>query len=246
MMFSALGINTDAYNMNNPNWEKDIMDLLIAHSLEQGMNNFYPDRTIKREEACQLVYNAFVQELIRFPDVVHIADTDGTGVYMIGDSITFLSQNYIKDAMPNITINARSGIWFSRHTNEYGASGTERIAEMGDQSILVFALGSNGGVSNDDIDKLFAALEGKNVKIILMTIYYSAGWASVQMDNSNAIVKATAEQYDNVTYLDWYTTAAAHPGYVYNTRSDHVHPTNPDGMRAFAETVKSAINVLEG
>lgn len=242
MLFCALGFDADTYGMNDPDWEDGVTDLLRAYGLSRGMDDFYPDQPILREEVCQLVYNAFSQEPTFPANVSYAADTDGSGVYMIGDSITYLSQDIIKEVLPNITINARSGIWFSRHNSQFGASGTERIAAMGNQSILVFALGSNGGVSGDDIDALFAALEGRDVKIILMTIYYSAGWASTQMDHSNAAVKAAAEHYDNVTCLDWYAAAAAHPEYVYNTSSDHVHLTNPDGMRAFAEVVKEAIN----
>ena len=171
-------------------------------------------------------------------------NSDGSDVYMIGDSITWLSQSKIKEVLPNITINAQSSIYFSH--NETGLiSGVDRVAEMGDQSILVFALGSNGGINylyNDDTDKLFTALSGKEVKIILMTIYYSGGIASDQVSQSNNVVKQLADQYDNVSYMDWNAVASSSSDYIYNQSDDHVHPTNPVGMEKFAETVKNAIN----
>ncbi len=169
------------------------------------------------------------------------ANSTGDDVYMIGDSITYLSQDKIKELLPNITINAQSGIWFSE-SQEGLVSGVDRVSEMGNQSILVFALGSNGGINEDDINKLFDAVKGKDIKIILMTIYYSGGTSSDQMNNANIVVKNVANQYDNVTYIDWYAVASANPGLVYNQEDDHVHPVDPNGTTKFAETVKSAID----
>ena len=84
-------------------------------------------------------------------------NSDGSDVYMIGDSDTVLSESYIKEELPNITINAQSSIWFAE--NQPGlVSGVDRIKEMGNQNILVFALGSNGGITNDDINKLLDAI----------------------------------------------------------------------------------------
>ena len=62
MLFRALKF--DMTGIGGSGWEQRVMDLLRTYSLDQGMNNFYPEKTIKREEACQLVYNALVQKLI--------------------------------------------------------------------------------------------------------------------------------------------------------------------------------------
>ena len=122
----------------------------------------------------------------------HSGNSDGSDVYMIGDSITFLSQSKIKEKLPNITINAQSSIYFSH--NEPGlVSGVDRIKEMGDQKILVFALGTNGGINmsghTDDTEKLLAAVEGKDIKIIVMTLFYSDNSAE-QMRISNENITA--------------------------------------------------------
>ena len=118
-------------------------------------------------------------------------NSDGSDVYMIGDSDTVLSESYIKKELPNITINAQS---------EPGlVSGVDRIKDMGDQKILVFALGSNGGVTNEDINKLLDATKGKDLKIILTTIYYANGFATQQMNSTNEVVKRAAEEYDNLS-----------------------------------------------
>ena len=137
-------------------------------------------------------------------------NSDGSDVYMIGDSDTVLSESYIKEELPNITINAQSSIWFAESQPGL-VSGVDRIKEMGNQNILVFALGSNGGITNDDINKLLDVTKDKDLKIILTTIYYANGFAEKQMNSSNEVVKKAAEDYDNISYMDWYAAASADP-----------------------------------
>ncbi|MBQ1387735.1 N-acetylmuramoyl-L-alanine amidase [Candidatus Saccharibacteria bacterium] len=165
-------------------------------------------------------------------------NSDGSDVYMIGDSDTVLSESYIKKELPNITINAQSSIWFAQ--NEPGlVSGVDRIKDMGDQKILVFALGSNGGVTNEDINKLLDATKGKDLKIILTTIYYANGFATQQMNSTNEVVKRAVEEYDNLSYMDWYEIASSDPGRY--MESDNIHPTT-EGSEKFAEMVRDAVN----
>lgn len=170
-----------------------------------------------------------------------IGDSDGSDVYMIGDSITVLSQNEIKSEMPNITLNAKSGIYFSHDDETFGESGVSRIASMGEQSILVFALGTNGGINQmyrDDTEKFFAATQGKDIKVIFMTTFNKDHPSSQQVSNSNAIVKDLALQYDNISYMDWYAIASSNPEeYI----DDNVHPTAV-GKVKFAKLLKEAVD----
>lgn len=173
--------------------------------------------------------------------VASIGNSDGSDVYMIGDSITVQTQNEIREKLPNITINAKSGIYFSHDDETFGISGTNRIAEMGEQSILVFALGTNGGIDvmyNDDTAKFFEATSGRDIKVILMTTFNKAHPSSSQVSASNEKVRELAAEYSNITYMDWYAVASSNPeGYI----EDHVHPT-ADGRKKFAELVKTAVD----
>ncbi|MBQ2695568.1 glucosaminidase domain-containing protein [Candidatus Saccharibacteria bacterium] len=168
-------------------------------------------------------------------------NSDGSDVYIIGDSITVLSKNQILEKLPKATVNALSGTYFSANSS-FGPGGTERISNMGNQDILVFAMGSNGGIdytNSDDTAKLFSALNGKNVQVILMTIFYN-GMASEQMNKSNEVVKKLANDYQNVTYLDWYSAVSSDPSqYI---ASDGIHPTDPTGREKFAEILTTAVN----
>lgn len=161
-------------------------------------------------------------------------NSDGSDVYMIGDSITMNSENEIKNLMPNITLNMKGDMHF-------GGEGVERINEIGGQSILLFALGTNGGITQEDVEELLNATKGKSIKVILMTIYYGGGMDTEQMNSSNNIVKSLASQYGNITYLDWYKIASGDSDkYISN---DNISPTDY-GKKEFAKATKSAVDAV--
>lgn len=221
-----------------------------------GLNLLQVPAVFAMDECQSEQLNIFSQQEIEFYDgcscseTSHTANSNGNDVYMIGDSITVLSQNDIKEALPGITIDAISGTWFANEAG--GESGVSRISKMTDKPILVFAMGTNGGVTQDDIDKLFSALEGKDVKIILMTLYYNNPGSAKQMTDSNKVITDTAEKNDNVTIMDWYSVASSDPTNILADDTstedpndkDNVHPSNPTGTQKFAETVKKAVDEI--
>lgn len=81
---------------------------------------------------------------------------------------------------------------------------------------LVFALGTNGGVTEGYINDL-VNLAGANTKIVLTTIYTTAA----DYTSTNEVIKKAAEEHNNITIADW--AAVAKPEY-YNSDSSGVHP----------------------
>jgi hypothetical protein len=81
---------------------------------------------------------------------------------------------------------------------------------------LVFALGTNGGVTEGYIDELIN-LAGANTKIVLTTIYTTAA----NYDSTNEAIKKAAKNYNNISVADW--AAVAKPEY-YSSDSSGVHP----------------------
>lgn len=177
-------------------------------------------------------------------NVSHTADTNGNDAYIIGDSLTVLSQNDIKTALPGAIIDAQSDISFANSQPNL-ESGVDRLkklsdSDLGSKKILVFALGTSGGVSQADLDALFIALEGKDLKLILMTLY--SGSDPNQVSSANALLKSTAEKTDNVSLMDWNAAAAENPGNYID--ADGVRPKSPAGTEKFAETMKSAVDAV--
>ncbi|MBQ9017991.1 glucosaminidase domain-containing protein [Candidatus Saccharibacteria bacterium] len=177
--------------------------------------------------------------------------SDGSDVYLIGDSITNpYSLNAIRNALPDVTINARAGIYFSHNIdNGENRSGVARISEIGNQDILVFAVGTNGGIDyvyHDDTEKFFSAMSGRDVKVILMTVYYygMSPNGDNEMTITNRKVKELANTYANITYFDWYSVAASDPEKYIALSEGMDYPVHPtaEGSSKFAELILAAVN----
>ena len=171
-----------------------------------------------------------------------VRESDGSDVYLIGDYLTVDSTDEIKKLLPNITIDAENDMYFSHDGSV--ESGVSRIDSMGSQKILVLALGMNGGVNyeyEDDIDKLFDVANGKDFKLILMTVYSNAEDGEL-MEVSNGNVTGLAGSYDNVTYIDWYTAVGNEAdSYFENPDASKLVLTDA-GKKSFAEKMAEAIN----
>ncbi len=102
------------------------------------------------------------------------------------------------------------------------------------KEVLVFALGTNGGVTQANIDSLIAAVPNKT--IILMTIYRkNVTW----LESTNQVINNAATN-PNIKVADWYALASTHPEWF---GADGTHP-NSNGYTALADliiqTVESA------
>jgi lysophospholipase L1-like esterase len=99
------------------------------------------------------------------------------------------------------------------------------------KEVLVFALGTNGGVSQANIESLITAAAGKN--IILMTIYReNVDW----LETTNQAINSAATN-SNVKIADWYTLASAHPEWF---GADGTHPSS-SGYSALADLIIEAV-----
>ena len=179
-----------------------------------------------------------------------MGNSDGSDVSMFGDSISVISTNAIKGALPKISLDAISGTWLNKDDDTFGNSGITRIKAASNlREIVVVAMGTNGGITSADINALVAAVnaDGKSHKIILMTIYVESMAAdafagkSNMMSNTNTAVKTASSNYDDISYADWAeavkTTDSA------SVLSDaHVHPSDPVGTELFAKTIQTAVN----
>lgn len=179
-----------------------------------------------------------------------MGNSDGSDVSMFGDSISAMSMNAIKKALPKISLDAISGTWFNKDDDTYGKSGVSRVkASSGLRDIVVVAMGTNGGVTASDIDALVSAVnaDGKSHKIILMTIYVEelaanafAGKSNM-MYSTNSAVKTASSKYSFISYADWAETVK-NTGSASVIGDGHVHPTDPVGTELFAKTIQTAVN----
>ncbi len=99
--------------------------------------------------------------------------------------------------------------------------------------VVVFALGTNGVITDDMIDDLVADV-GSEKKI------YFVNTRSPHTDivpTVNAALDRAAELYDNVEVIDWYGESAGHDEWFYG---DGIHPS-PEGAEIYCEMIREAI-----
>lgn len=138
----------------------------------------------------------------------------GSGVLVVGDSITNGAREEIEAEIPGAVIRAKD--------SQQWAAGMQELDDAAQFTTVVMALGTNGAVSKQQLD----AAKDKigNARLVLMTI------AGVDHAESfNAMVKASG--YD---YFDW--ASAVKPELL----TDHVHP-NSEGQKVFAQTLAAAL-----
>jgi peptidoglycan/LPS O-acetylase OafA/YrhL len=152
----------------------------------------------------------------------------GVGVTAIGDSIMIDAAPYLKQMLPDITIDAIVGqqIW------QVQADVPKLKREGAIGNYLIIELGTNGGYTAQELLHLIASL-GPMKKIVLVNALVPDPWGS-EVNSSIATVATTLH---NVSVVNWYQIGQKHPNYFY---PDHIH-LNPVGAKFYAKLIVRAL-----
>jgi len=158
--------------------------------------------------------------------------TDGTGLTIVGDSLTDGPRMWIEEALPAAVIRAKGyekWAWGMAQLPELRAEGRLRPA-------LAFLMGTNFGVTNTDVDNLIAAAPEART-FILMTVHVPARFQQIYGAQTNAVVTSAAARHPEVTIKveDWNAYATAHPHLL---GPDGIHPT-PQGAVPLAQLLRA-------
>lgn len=152
---------------------------------------------------------------------------DGRNIVMIGDSVTLGSAPELVEAMPGMAVEAEVGKQFGA-----GVDRVERLARAGKlRDYVVVALGTNGAVRDDDVERLVAAAGDR--PLVLVTPYGDRPW----MRGSQEALRRAAERHPSVVIADWQDAVNRDPGVL---GSDGIHP-RPSGVGTFVAVVKDAL-----
>ncbi|WP_410984011.1 acyltransferase family protein [Bacillus cereus] len=150
-------------------------------------------------------------------------------VTAVGDSIMIDITPYLKNAFPNITIDAKIGRQLSK-----AIPAVEQLKNQGNLgNHVIIGLGTNGAFTKDQLVSL-VQLIGNERKIILVNTRVPRPWESLV----NEKLKEVASAYQNVTLVDWYSASAGNKAYF---EPDGVHLTKA-GAEAYAALVAKAVN----
>ena len=160
------------------------------------------------------------------------AQITGDQVSAIGDSVMLASAPGLMERLPGIQIDAS----VSRSLNA-GVGIVEAQAAAGQlRPFVVVALGTNGPISGEALDRLERAV-GPDRHLVLVNAFAPRDW----IGGVNAELAAFDAAQPGVVVADWAGAAAAHADLL---SGDGIHP-GPTGGRLFAETVATAVQGVE-
>lgn len=188
--------------------------------------------------------------------------TEDASILMIGDSLTFLAQDYLSeynpDALPGRPWKYRLSSGTLKTGDNYAKTADQSGLEVlkskwsSNYNVLVWLLGTNNrSATNDfyadleqsDVEDL-EAIVGEDTTVLLMN-YYDKTKPSIY-DKNNKIVNALDNSHDGKWHvLDWASIADQ---YVYDDTTDgfSVHMKDDTGFQAFANMVKEGIKKYAG
>lgn len=151
----------------------------------------------------------------------------GSGVVVIGDSLSVRADEQLKKEIPGVKINAEVGRQFSE-----GLAILER--DKPEAKTLVMALGTNGPFDQSAVDRAKKAAGG--AKLVLMTV------GGPNVPSTDAVNKLVKDNAGEVGVADWAAAVAAHPDYI---SDDGIHQS-PAGTDAFAHVIADAVSGSSG
>lgn len=150
-------------------------------------------------------------------------------VLALGDSVMASSSNDIKRLMPHAIIDAA----VARQANL--AQGLFKDYQR--QGLLaanvVIGLGTNGPFNMAEVGQLMQLFGPKRQVFWINTYVPSREWQG----QVNQLLAQAARKYHNLTIIDWYALARAHPDWLY---ADNTHP-NPIGAKHYSAFVVKQI-----
>ena len=196
---------------------KEIEEMLKKQQEEAERQRIKQEEELARRKALE-------EEIAKNPLLVYddAAELQVTG---IGDSVMLAATNALYKTFPHGYFDAKYG-----RTIYQGKKVLQELEEKGTLGdVIVFSLGTNCIIKEDDLEDLVSHCGGKPT--FWITTYGVA-------NDSNEKMTALTEKYDNAFMIDWETLALANrKEYVL---PDRLHPTDK-GSAAYAELIRQRI-----
>ncbi|HTU73797.1 MAG TPA: hypothetical protein VMG38_09785 [Trebonia sp.] len=153
----------------------------------------------------------------------------GKDITAIGDSVMLASSMSLQQAFPGIYVDAA----VSRHAF-VGLDILRRLAASGQlRPVVVVALGTNGGVTTDQVHQLMGIV-GPKREVVLVNTFVPLSYEQ----STNSALAAAARAYPNVVLANWNKTISDRTSLLW---PDEIHPHYPAGTRVYAAMVKAAV-----
>ena len=168
----------------------------------------------------QVAQNTLREEFTSETPVAEVAET---GIWLTGDSVILGIRNSLGEQFPVALVNARIG----RQADELleVILKDKANAPVGP---VVLNMGNNGALTQDQVIAIFEALS-ESEKVIVVNTAVPRGWR----DENNRLIAEIAQQYPNISVVDWNLASADHPEYF---APDGVHLV-PEGVAVYISEI---------
>ena len=162
---------------------------------------------------------------------------DGSDVTWIGDSISEMSKDVIKQKIPQVDLHAKVSkhFWMDASDSAGGDSGLTILEGLSKNNqvrkVLIFALGTNdpNAVTTEHIKKVLTLASSAD-RIVFTTNHTTNG----NYDDNNKNFKSIADSESKVALADW---KAVVDGKESEYLGDGVHPKDQKAMETFVDTI---------
>lgn len=151
----------------------------------------------------------------------------GSSVTMVGDSVSVAATPPLQQILPGISIDAMVGRQFS--TGLQVLAGIKAAGQL--RPVVVFALGTNGSVTPDQLAQLYSLIGPR--RLVLVNTYEARPW---QQQVNSALAAAVSAHPRTTALADWYSAIVNRTNLLW---PDGIHP-QPAGASLFASLVNAA------
>ena len=158
-----------------------------------------------------------------FTSETPVAEVAETGIWLTGDSVILGIRNSLAEQFPVALVNARIG----RQADEL-LEVIQKDKASAPVGPVVLNMGNNGALTQDQVMAIFDALS-ESEKVIVVNTAVPRGWR----DENNRLIAELAQQYPNISVVDWNLASADHPEYF---APDGVHLV-PEGVAVYISEI---------
>jgi hypothetical protein len=157
------------------------------------------------------------------------AEISGKDITAVGDSVLLASSLSLQQVFPGIYVNAAVSRFMYA-----GLSVLQQLAASGQlRPVLIVALGTNGGVTTQQVHQLMAIVGSKR-KVVLVNTFVPLPYEQ----DTNSVLAAAARTYPNVVLANWNKTISDRTSLLW---PDDIHPHYPAGTKVYAAMIKTAV-----
>lgn len=220
LIIAFIGLITAPTNQVNAD-QKKLQDKIEANAKAAKETKKQSDKRADTTEKVDLSrFNLNKQQISR---------ARNTELTAFGDSITLYVAEDLQAVFPKIIVDGEIA--------RQAVVSVPLLQNLKDQGLLkdniLISLGTNGLISESDIDQIMALLGNERNVFWVNTYIPTTRW----QNEVNQLIAAASTRYDNLTLIDWYSMTSEHPEWL---SADEIHP-NENGSAEYVSFIAQRI-----